>query len=912
MVLFSLGVKGQTMSSYKYDASGKVIQANFSDSISKDITYDQAGNPIRIVTINQCFNRALPTISASGFLAFCNGDSVMLTASMGEKYLWSTGDTTQTITVKKSGFYYVTVVLSSAIHCVKTSLMDTVIVHPNPVSSYTINKDSQCLFGNSFDLKNTSSISSDTISSYLWNLGNNTYRNTLNIDTLSYSTVGIYDIILKATSDFGCVDSITKSINVLPQPTASILYFSSLTFCQRDSVVLHANSGNGFTYTWKQNGNTLLTTSDSLFSAKSSGDYYVVVTNPSGCSDSSGVVSVNVNTLPNVIASPDTAICYGSSATIKVIGANGYSWTNSLNSNIDTGSTILITPNKSIQYIVTGINTNSCKNSDTINIKINPLPILKTNGNQTICQFDTINITINGATSYSWSPPNGLNTTFGNSVKASPNNSTKYYIKATDTLGCENIDSVSVLVNNLPVDSIQINYPTSFCKGDTAILNVGFVNGYNYQWKLNGNNINNSNNNTLSVFSSGDYSVFIKNSNNCSYTTAAITITVNPLPYDTIWSIKDSICMNDSVLINTINVSGYTYSWFLNGNQITGADSSYYSTKIAGDYEVQITSNHGCQTTPKAKHIYVNQLSSDTIFALGNTIFCPNDSVQLQTLFDTSSTYQWIKDGINIPFTNSNLYTAKDSGRYQVIVENKFGCQQVSKSIKINEYPRPIAILTATKTNMCIGDSAILTSDPASKYIWNTSDSSQSIIVKKSGNYWVKVYNNFGCSDSTKPLNIMVHPLPIPTITDVNRILSTGSFNSYQWYLNGTAIIGATLQNFSPQVNGNYTVTVTDSNKCEGSSSPHYVGWVGFEQISILNNIKVYPNPTTGDLYITFTTDQPRDIYITDMNGKQIYFHRNNSDKTYLFLDDKISAGMYILKIYDGNQYTLFKICKMK
>ena len=50
-----------------------------------------------------------PTITADGPLEFCDGDSVVLTSSAAESYLWSTGETTQSIVVTTSGNYRVNV-----------------------------------------------------------------------------------------------------------------------------------------------------------------------------------------------------------------------------------------------------------------------------------------------------------------------------------------------------------------------------------------------------------------------------------------------------------------------------------------------------------------------------------------------------------------------------------------------------------------------------------------------------------------------------------------------------------------------------------------------------------------------------------------------------------------------------------
>lgn len=48
-------------------------------------------------------------ITPNGYTTFCQGDSLLLTTNGGHSYLWSTGDTTQSITVKQAGTYSVTV-----------------------------------------------------------------------------------------------------------------------------------------------------------------------------------------------------------------------------------------------------------------------------------------------------------------------------------------------------------------------------------------------------------------------------------------------------------------------------------------------------------------------------------------------------------------------------------------------------------------------------------------------------------------------------------------------------------------------------------------------------------------------------------------------------------------------------------
>lgn len=73
---------------------------------------------------------ATPTITAGGDTTFCNGDSVLLSSSAAPAYSWSTGATTQTIYVKASGNYAVTITQSG---CSATSTGKTITVKALPV-----------------------------------------------------------------------------------------------------------------------------------------------------------------------------------------------------------------------------------------------------------------------------------------------------------------------------------------------------------------------------------------------------------------------------------------------------------------------------------------------------------------------------------------------------------------------------------------------------------------------------------------------------------------------------------------------------------------------------------------------------------------------------------------------------------
>src|SRR5690606_5620721 len=102
----------------------------------------------QLITVNNC-GSCTASITPGGSTTFCNGGSVILTASAGASYLWSTGATTQAITATTSGTYTVTV--TDAFNCSATaSETVTVLTESTAAASATSDKpnDEICNGGN--------------------------------------------------------------------------------------------------------------------------------------------------------------------------------------------------------------------------------------------------------------------------------------------------------------------------------------------------------------------------------------------------------------------------------------------------------------------------------------------------------------------------------------------------------------------------------------------------------------------------------------------------------------------------------------------------------------------------------------------------------------------------------------------
>jgi hypothetical protein len=98
--------------------------------------------------------------------------------------------------------------------------------------------------------------------------------------------------------------------------------------------------------------------------------------------------------------------------------------------------------------------TTGCLSStrEPATVTVNPLPTISVD-DETICSGDAVALTASGASTYAWSPDNGLSATSGTTVNANPTNTTEYTITGTDANGCSNSTTATVTVTPAPVTS---------------------------------------------------------------------------------------------------------------------------------------------------------------------------------------------------------------------------------------------------------------------------------------------------------------------------------------------------------------------------------------------------------------------------------------------------------------------------
>jgi hypothetical protein len=144
----------------------------------------------------------------------------------------------------------------------------------------------------------------------------------------------------------------------------------------------------------------------------------------------SAILSLPALPLPNVtiVANPNP-VCAGTTVTLIAAGANSYTWNNNSSS-----SFIIVQPIANSIFVVSGTGTNSCSKSSTLQVAVNPLPILYiASTNSLPCSGETITLSVTGAAFYSWSSGSS------NSIQLySPLTTTSFSVQGIDLNGCAN------------------------------------------------------------------------------------------------------------------------------------------------------------------------------------------------------------------------------------------------------------------------------------------------------------------------------------------------------------------------------------------------------------------------------------------------------------------------------------------
>ncbi|MFA7274546.1 MAG: PKD domain-containing protein [Crocinitomicaceae bacterium] len=498
------------------------------------------------ITVNS--TPSTPTISAGGPITFCSGGSVVLSSSSPTGNLWSTGATTQSITVPSSGTY--TVEVTNAGCASSPSLGTTITVNPIPTAP-TISTGGPTTFCAGNNVVLTSSAASGN----LWSTGATT-------QSITVSTSGTFTV---NTTALGCTSSNSggTTITVNPVPTTpTISAGGPTTFCTGGSVLLTSSSATG--NLWSTGA-----TSQSI-TVPSAGTYTVAVTTAGCTSGNSLGTTITVNpipTAPTISASGPTSFCSGGNVVLTSSASTGNIWSSG-------ATTQSITVSNSGIYTVTSSNA-GCTSAPSFgtSIIVNPIPVIAvgTITDPSICSTANGSIEINGAGSgnlfWSGTSSGSMNGTLP--LSANGIGAGSYSFTFTSAVGC-NSNTVSQVLNDPTPPAtplITASGPITFCDGNSVTLTSSSAAGNTWS--------TGENSSSITVNSSGNYSVTYTDGNGCSSTSNATNVLVNSLPI-VLFDALENVCIYNPVIPL---VQGSPAGGIYSGNGVTG---SQFDPNLAG------------------------------------------------------------------------------------------------------------------------------------------------------------------------------------------------------------------------------------------------------------------------------------------------------------------------------------------
>lgn len=301
------------------------------------------------------------------------------------------------------------------------------------------------------------------------------------------------------------------------------------------------------------------------------------------------------------------------------------------------------------------------------------------------------------------------------------------------------------------------------------------------------------------------------------------------------------------------------------------------------------TSSSGLYTTPGCYQSGYNSGNSDGFLVMFNdcVLTSPDTLIGHDTVcrdgaymyyvpsMTGANSYTWtLPSGWMGSSTSDTIHITAGNNSDTIRVTANYACgisTQRIKAITVSALP---LITPAGTSKICNSDSLTLTASAGASYQWLRDDTaisgahSNAYTVYDANHYSVIVTSANGCADTSAMDTVIVHPTPAPVITVSGRVLSTGTYASYQWNRNGAPITGAVNQVYTIVIDsGNYTVTVTDTNGCTGTSAV-YSPPTAAPNVHANDIVGLYPNPTNGMVYINAT--QKIQVSITTMDGRQM------------------------------------------
>lgn len=833
----------------------------------------------------------IPSVDLGPDSTICQGNQLSFTADtgVGYSYVWKadgysdTLSTSNSITVDSSGIY---IVIVSAAY--GYSATDTVVltIAPLPVADFVVQSSSQCLNENAFYYFDSSTISSGSFTQ-LWSFGDNDTSSQQH-PIHSYQSDGSYQVLLKLTSNYNCVDTMSLFLQVHPSPIAQFSV-NDTDQCVRDNLFQFTNSStvssgsiNSYFWSFGDTNTSILSNPDHHYQSADTFLVTLIILTDKSCNDT---FLKHMYSLPMPLA----------------------------NFNIQD-STQCLTDN---QFI-----------------------------------FNNLSSISQGTISHSWAFGDNSFSNLKNPTHSYSNAGFySISLISGSQNGCKDTFVSSAIVYSMPeavitLDSLDVQCFNNhmFKLSDQSKYTDGY--GAFRYWDLGDGNSDTSSQIAFNYSSYGPYSVklIIQSNYNCS-DTAIVNLTLHPSPKSDFTVNPTDQCLYGNVFSFTNSSSipsgNLNHEWNFGDGNTTSTIHPFYSYAIAGIYEVWLksVSNHQCADSIQTSITVHPEPQAD--FSINEEGQCLESNefefTNLSSLSSGTFNSEWhLGDGTtSFDLNPIKSYQTTDSFIVTLYVVSDHNCtDSISKIAYINPLPRvgftiDDSIQCLTGNLFEFRDTSSVISGQLMSY-WNFGDGYTSTDTNpahhyvNSGIYTVKLVatNDFACRDSVSK-TIQVLALPVIDLgNDTNLvdtivfILDAGpGFVNYLWQDNSSQTTFEILTSSLNIGSHVFHVTVEDSNGCSNSDT---ITLTIFEHISIAENefelhFHMYPNPAKEYLFIEH--DQPlrldMEMTLFNMEGRKVWskkynpgsgVHRDQIDVR------QFAKGVYILQAKQGLHLQSFKL----
>lgn len=565
--------------------------------------------------------------------------------------------------------------------------------------------------------------------------------------------------------------------------------------------------------------------------------------------------------------------------------------------------------------------TDELRRSCTNTIPTNPT----VTGTTAICPGSSTTLTAQpSGFAYSWS--NGT-TTQANNVNAAGS----YAVSISNGVCAVNA-SATVTQNSGPSAPGPITMADTVCDGiaNIEIATPVSLPGEYYLWTLPAGWSITSGDSTNVIYAvsgttGGTVSVVIENA--CGASQPATTnVTVVPSNLGAVGNITGpvALCDGDAATYSINSVQGAnSYIWQLpagwQGSGATGTSAGITSGTASG--VVQVSAVNSCGTSqPATINVTVSTAPVISNTVTGPAEVCAGQQAQFSVpAIAGTDVYNWTLPAgwqlVSVADTNVIAATAGNAGTIEVTAGNQCGTSSAATlSVTINAVPVVNGTIQGPDT-ICAGTGEgiyyVINPMPSAGNVYDWTlpngwsfiggDSTMSPIVNVTSSGTLSVVASNQCGAGTQlSYAVALVDTPVAQLTLSGTTLTAspaGAGYTYQWFLNDQLISGETGSTLQATGEGVYKVTVSNQWFCYSTSTVNYV--LGISGTSH-EGWSIYPNPTTGLLYVvTGAAMQGGTIKVLAADGRLVYNSLVMGTQTTIWLPE-IPAGIYAVSLQKG------------